>query len=758
MKKFKNAFCLFLIFGLTQNLNAQSVSISDFIDQQTSNNSINQVEGGTTQFCEGNLLLNQPPNQTSGIFSDLDCQFCDASTANGLVQVLAENFSVAGTTTIKEIVLFGGYFPDNLPLTADIWTVNIHQDNGGLPGTIIYTETNVVNTRTDTGVDLFGVDEYRYNLTLATATTLSPGTYWIDIHNDSSENSDSVFWELGNAGTNSVTGSGFSFEYPVLTWSFDDTNNLALQICSEAYNLDVNVSGLAATNTVTITNGTDLLNVSANGSQTLSTLGDGAPYSVNITTQPDTPNQVCTVTSGNASGNMTTSGVTVDINCVTEQYDVNINVTGLAATNSVSFSNGADSLTISNNGTQTISTLLDESAYDVDITVQPDTPNQVCNFTNADSGNLAGADVTVNVNCVTTQYDVNINVTGLAATNSVSFSNGGDNLTFNVDGSQTISTLDDGSAFDVNITVQPDTPNQVCSFTNADSGNLAGGDATVNVSCVTTQYNVGVNVSGLAAGNSVILQNNGGDNLTVNNDGSSNFATALDDGSAYNVTVLTQPSTPNQTCVVSAPSGNLSGSDVVLAVTCTTNSYHVQISVVGLAATNSVSFTNGGDNLTISNNGTQTISTLLDESAYDVAITTQPVTPNQDCIFTVASAGTIAGADVTLAVECSTFNYFVGGNVSGLVNGNELALDLNNVQVDLVYCDGAFVFPAPILDGSSYSVTVLLNPSNPTQSCDVTSGSGIMSGDDVIDVNVSCAATVDTDFVFRGGFDCMPIF
>ncbi|WP_218944371.1 hypothetical protein, partial [Marinicella rhabdoformis] len=91
---------------------------------------------------------------------------------------------------------------------------------------------------------------------------------------------------------------------------------------------------------------------------------------------------------------------------------------------------------------------------------------------------------------------------------------------------------------------------QVCSFDNADAGNLAGGDATVNVSCVTTQYTVGVNVSGLAGGNTVVIQNNGGDDLNVNANGVSTFATALDDGSAYNVSVLTQPTSPNQTCVV----------------------------------------------------------------------------------------------------------------------------------------------------------------------------------------------------------------
>ena len=191
------------------------------------------------------------------------------------------------------------------------------------------------------------------------------------------------------------------------------------------------------------------------------------------------------------------------------------------------FSNGADTATFNADGTQTISTLDDESAYDVDITAQPDTPNQVCTFETADAGTLAGSDVTINVTCTTTQYNVNINVSGLAATNSVSFSNGADSATFNADGTQTISTLDDESGYNISITAQPDTPDQVCTFDDPNTGTLAGSDVTVNVTCTTTQYNVNINVSGLAATNSVSFSN-GADTATFNADGTQTIST-LDD-------------------------------------------------------------------------------------------------------------------------------------------------------------------------------------------------------------------------------------
>ena len=67
----------------------------------------------------------------------------------------------------------------------------------------------------------------------------------------------------------------------------------------------------------------------------------------------------------------------------------------------------------------------------------------------------------------------------------------------------------------------------------------------------------------------VVLQDNGGDNLTVTANGSFTFATPVTDGGSYAVTVKTQPS--GQTCTVASGSGTVSGANVTsVAVTCTT--------------------------------------------------------------------------------------------------------------------------------------------------------------------------------------------
>ena len=79
-------------------------------------------------------------------------------------------------------------------------------------------------------------------------------------------------------------------------------------------------------------------------------------------------------------------------------------------------------------------------------------------------------------------------------------------------------------------------------------------------------HTIGGTVSGLSSG-ALVLQNNGSDNLTINSNRTFTFATAVNDGAAYHVTVYTQPSGLN--CAVSNNTGTVSGADVTnVAVVC----------------------------------------------------------------------------------------------------------------------------------------------------------------------------------------------
>jgi hypothetical protein len=103
---------------------------------------------------------------------------------------------------------------------------------------------------------------------------------------------------------------------------------------------------------------------------------------------------------------------------------------------------------------------------------------------------------------------------------------------------------------------------------NGTGGTINGSDATFTTSACPT-YTIGGSVSGLSAGQTVVLQNNGGDNNAVTANGAFAFATSINSGSAYAVTVQTQPT--DQRCTVNNGTGTANANVSNVAVTCTDN-------------------------------------------------------------------------------------------------------------------------------------------------------------------------------------------
>ena len=174
--------------------------------------------------------LNQAPNQVNGLFSDEECDFC----GNG-VQVIAENFTVSTGGLgfdLEQIVMWGGYFPGDIPPAVDDFDVLVHTDAAGAPGTVICTETGIVPTsRTTTGVVLFGVSEYIVTLDLAVACNLADGTYWVEVYNNTGVGTDDWFWETGTLdGVNGVPGSAWATEAPGAAWNLDGGTDIAVQL------------------------------------------------------------------------------------------------------------------------------------------------------------------------------------------------------------------------------------------------------------------------------------------------------------------------------------------------------------------------------------------------------------------------------------------------------------------------------------------------------------------------------------------------
>ena len=107
-------------------------------------------------------------------------------------------------------------------------------------------------------------------------------------------------------------------------------------------------------------------------------------------------------------------------------------------------------------------------------------------------------------------------------------------------------------------------------------------------------FSVGGSVAGLA-GSGLVLQNNGAGNLSVTGNGAFIFSGLLANGAAYNVTVLSQPSSPAQTCTVANGSGSIAGGHIVnIAVTCASNAFPVGGRVTGLTGSGLILQLNGG--------------------------------------------------------------------------------------------------------------------------------------------------------------------
>ena len=302
--------------------------------------------------------------------------------------------------------------------------------------------------------------------------------------------------------------------------------------------------------------------------------------------------------------------------------------------------------------------------------------------------------------------------------------NGGSNLTASANGAFTFTAaVNSGAAYAVTVLTQPS--GQTCTVASG-TGTASANVTSVAVTCVTNPpgtVTIGGTVSGLAASASVVLQNNGGSNLTVPADGNFTFATPINSGATHAVTVSTQPS--GQTCTVASGSGTATANVTNVAVTCTTTpvqTFTIGGTVSGLAASTSVVLqNNGGSNLTVPADGNFTFATPINSGAtYAVTVSTQPV--GQTCTVAPATATGTASANVTnVAVTCAAASYGISGTVSGLIG--TVVLRNNGANDNPISADGSFSFAAQ-LNGTAYAVTVATQPTNPAQTCTVTNGSG----------------------------------
>ena len=176
-------------------------------------------------------------------------------------------------------------------------------------------------------------------------------------------------------------------------------------------------------------------------------------------------------------------------------------------------------------------------------------------------------------NCTTNNYTVGGNVTGLVGSivlrrtvgttvTDVTVTDGTSPAPF------TFAAQASGTAYTVTVN------SRVWHCTDLHAEQCFGAFTTANVtnigiSCSTTAYSVGGSVAGLLGGNSVVLQNNAGNNTTVSANGPFTFSTQVASGAGYAVTVLTNPASPAQTCTATNASGTVSTAAITnVSITC----------------------------------------------------------------------------------------------------------------------------------------------------------------------------------------------
>jgi hypothetical protein len=517
-----------------------------------------------------------------------------------------------------------------------------------------------------------------------------------------------------------------------------DVTSVTVNCAVNTYTAGGTVTGLTGTGLVLENNGSDDLSVTGNGSFAFATpIASGGSFSVVVKAQPTAPGQVCSISQG--SGTVASANVTsVTVTCATNSYPVAGTISGLSGTGLVLQDNLGDNLSITASGPFAFATsVADGAPYAVTVLTQPSSPSQTCTITNG-SGTIAASDITnVAVACVTNGYAIGGNVVGLSGGGLV-LHNGGDDLPITLNGGFAFPTMvASGAAFNVSISVQPTNPTQTCVVTGG-SGTVGGATVTsVTVNCATDQFTISGTVGGLTGTGLTLSLNSGAVTVPVGSNGTFSFPTTLPSGTAYAVTVESQPSGPTQSCSVTNGSGTVVASDVSdLEIDCTTNGYQVGGTVSGLAGTGLTLQDNGGDDLAVVANGTFVFPTsVLSGQGYAVTVSAQPTNPWQTCTVSAGSGG-VAGTDVTnVAITCTTNSYQLGGTVTGLASSVTLQ---NGSDTVVLSANGAFVFPASVASGDTYAVTVTNQPTNPTQTCAVGVGSGTVAGADVTGVTISC--------------------
>lgn len=190
----------------------------------------------------------------------------------------------------------------------------------------------------------------------------------------------------------------------------------------------------------------------------------------------------------------------------------------------------------------------------------------------------------------------------------------------------------------------------------------AGADATAG-------YTVEASVSGLAAGDTLALDLNGGDTLFVNQNSNAVFSNTLATGASFSVTVVGDPTAPiPESCSVTNGTGTVGTSDVSgIHVACVVTGFTIGGTVTGLQSGSTIQLTdNGTDNLTVTGTSAASVPFTFNQlvtTGQMYAVTTAGQTGAaspipETCVVSSGGSGTVSGGNVTnVQVTCTPNQY-----------------------------------------------------------------------------------------------------
>jgi uncharacterized delta-60 repeat protein len=221
--------------------------------------------------------------------------------------------------------------------------------------------------------------------------------------------------------------------------------------------------------------------------------------------------------------------------------------------------NGGDSLPLTADGPFMFS--MPEMGYKVTIGSQP--ADATCMVVSGAEGTATAPVTSVDVACMQTAFTLGGTLTGLPATQTVTLSNPGMtgpvSLPLSMDGPFMFPGTFPPEVYDVTVTSQP--KSAFCTVAGG-SAPFTGDVSNVAVSCAPS-FTIGGMLSGLPNGATIVLADNGGDDLPVTANGPFTFPSSQ---IGYAVTVAMQPGGAH--CSVTNATGTATANVSNVAVTC----------------------------------------------------------------------------------------------------------------------------------------------------------------------------------------------